>query len=67
MKERAATIIGGMLAVSFIVFTGMGKVPIDVFVPVASAAIIYFYKEGAITNLWHTITNLWHTIRGGKK
>lgn len=45
MKEFATAFIGMAFATAFIVFFGMGKIPLDLFGPVATGAIVWFFKE----------------------
>jgi uncharacterized membrane protein len=44
MKELATTIIGIMLAIALVVFTGLGKVPAEVFCSLVGLALGYFFK-----------------------
>ena len=45
MKEWATTIIGVAFALAVIVYFGMGKIPLEVFGPIATAAILWFFRE----------------------
>jgi uncharacterized membrane protein len=44
VKELATTIIGIMLALALVIFTGLGKVPIEVFCSLVGLALGYFFK-----------------------
>lgn len=45
MKEWATSIIGVAFALAVIVYFGMGKIPLEVFGPIAMAAILWFFRE----------------------
>lgn len=45
MKEWAASIIGVAFALALIVFFGLGKIPVEVFAPIATAAILWFFRD----------------------
>jgi hypothetical protein len=45
MKEWATSIIGVAFAIAVIVYFGMGKIPLEVFGPIATAAILWFFRE----------------------
>lgn len=51
MKEWATTAIGIAFSVTIIVYFGMGKIPLEVFGPIATAAILWFFREKALTNI----------------
>lgn len=55
MKEWAASIIGVAFAVAVIVFFGTGKIPLEVFGPIATAAILWFFRD--IVNMAITLFN----------
>lgn len=45
MKDFATAFIGMAFATAFIVFFGMGKIPLELFAPVATGAIVWWFKE----------------------
>ena len=51
MKELARTIIGGTFSIALIVFFGMGKIPLEVFGPIATAVILWLFREREIANI----------------
>ncbi len=51
MKEWATSIIGVAFAIAVIVFFGTGKIPLDVFGPIAMAAILWFFRERQVMDL----------------
>ena len=55
MKEWATAVIGMAFGISMIVFFGMGKIPLEVFLPVATAAILFFFRERETARLLNNI------------
>jgi hypothetical protein len=51
MKEWATSIIGVAFALALIVYFGMGKIPLDVFGPITTAAILWFFREQQIAKM----------------
>jgi hypothetical protein len=51
MKEWATSIIGVAFAIGVIVYFGMGKIPLEVFGPIATAAILWFFREQQIAKV----------------
>lgn len=45
MKEWGAKIIGGAFAAAVIIGFFLGKVPLEAFGPIATAAILWFFRE----------------------
>lgn len=45
MKEWATSILGVAFGLAVIVYFGMGKIPLEVFGPIATAAILWFFRE----------------------
>lgn len=45
MKELGAIIIGGAFAAAVIIGFFLGKVPLEVFGPIATAAVFFFFRE----------------------
>jgi hypothetical protein len=45
MKEWATSIIGVAFALAVIVYFGIGKIPLDVFGPIATACVLWFFRE----------------------
>ncbi len=48
MKEWATSIIGVLFALAVIVYFGMGKIHLEVFGPIALAAVLWFFREQQI-------------------
>jgi len=48
MKEWGTTIIGVAFAIAVIIGFLIGKVPLEVFGPIATAAILWFFREQQI-------------------
>jgi hypothetical protein len=51
MKDLAASIIGIIFSIAFIVFFAMDKIPVEVFCSVATGAVVWFFKEKEIQRL----------------
>lgn len=51
MKEWATSIIGILFALAVVVGFFMGKIPLEVFGPIATAAILWFFREKQIANM----------------
>jgi hypothetical protein len=45
MKEKAGLAIAGMFSIAWIVFFAIGKIPLEVFAPVVSAALVWIFKD----------------------
>jgi len=45
MKEKVALSIAGMFAIAWIVFFALGRIPLDVFAPVVTGALVWIFKE----------------------
>lgn len=45
MKEWATSIIGILFALALVIGFFMGKVPLEVLGPIATAAILWFFRE----------------------
>ena len=45
MKEWGAIIIGVAFAAALIIGFFVGKIPLEVFAPIATAAILWFFRE----------------------
>jgi len=48
MKEWGTTIIGVAFALAIIIGFLIGKVPLEVFGPIATAAVLWFFREQQI-------------------
>jgi hypothetical protein len=55
MKEWATSVIGMAFGLSMIVFFGMGKIPLEVFAPIATACILWFFREREMARLLKSI------------
>ena len=44
-KENTRPGLSWTFGIAFIVFTGMGKIPIEAFIGIATATIIWWYKS----------------------
>jgi len=51
MKEWGAIIIGGAFALAVIIGFFIGKVPLEAFGPIATAAILWLYREKQMAKL----------------
>ena len=45
MKEKMQLGIAALFAVALVVFFGMGKIPLEVFGPILSGALIWLFKD----------------------
>ena len=55
MKEWATSIIGVAFAIAVIVYFGIGKIPLEVFGPIATAAILWFFREQQVAKVLRKI------------
>jgi hypothetical protein len=45
MKLKVALAIAGMFAIALVVFFAIGKIPLDVFVPIITGALVWIFKD----------------------
>jgi len=45
MKEKVGLAIAGMFAISIIVFFALGKIPLEVFAPIVTGALVWIFKD----------------------
>lgn len=45
MKEKMQLGIGGMFAVAMVVFFAIGKIPLNVFLPVVTGGLVWLFKD----------------------
>jgi hypothetical protein len=45
MKEKVALGIAGMFAVAIVVFFALGKIPLEVFGPIVTGALVWIFKD----------------------
>lgn len=45
MKEKVQLGIGAMFAVAMVVFFALGKIPLNVFLPVVTGALVWLFKD----------------------
>jgi hypothetical protein len=45
MREKMALAIAGMFAIAWVVFFAIGKIPLDVFAPVVTGALVWIFKD----------------------
>lgn len=45
MKEKVQLGIAGMFAIALTVFFAMGKIPLEVYAPIATGAIVWIFKD----------------------
>ena len=58
MKEWGAIIIGVAFAAALITGFFLGKVPLEVFAPIATACILWFFREREMARLLKSIQNI---------
>jgi len=45
MKEKVQLGIAGMFAVAIVVFFAIGKIPLEVFLPVITGGLVWLFKD----------------------
>ena len=45
MKEKVQLAIAGMFAIAFVVFFAVGKIPLEVFAPIITGALVWIFKD----------------------
>lgn len=45
MKEKIALAIAGLFAISIVVFFAIGKIPLEVFGPIVTGALVWIFKD----------------------
>ena len=45
MKEKVGLGIAGMFAVALVVFFALGKIPLEVFAPIITGALVWIFKD----------------------
>lgn len=45
MKEKVALAIAGMFAIALVVFFAVGKIPLEVFGPILTGALVWIFKD----------------------
>ena len=45
MKEKVQLAIAGMFAITLIVFFAIGKIPLEVFAPIVTGALVWIFKD----------------------
>lgn len=45
MKEKVALSIAGMFAIALVVFFAIGKIPLEVFCPIITGALVWIFKD----------------------
>lgn len=45
MKEKVALSIAGMFAIALVVFFAIGKIPLEIFVPILTGALVWIFKD----------------------
>ena len=45
MKEKVQLGIGGMFAVAIVVFFALGKIPLEVFLPIITGGLVWLFKD----------------------
>ena len=48
MQDWSGKVLGLAFGISLIVFFGMGKIPLEVFAPIMTAAILWLFREKEI-------------------
>jgi len=64
IKGYIKELLAAMFAAAFIVFTGMGLVPPEAFVGVATAAITYYFEEKSKESLVREVKDLRAQVKG---
>lgn len=58
LKECIRELIAAMFTAAFITFTGMGLIPVEAFIGVAAATIMYYFEEKSKERLRDEIRRL---------
>jgi uncharacterized paraquat-inducible protein A len=45
MKEKVGLGIAGMFAIALVVFFALGMIPLEVFAPIVTGALVWIYKD----------------------
>jgi len=45
MKEKVGLAIAGMFAIAWVVFFALGRIPLEVFAPVITGALVWIFKD----------------------
>jgi len=45
MKEKVGLAIAGMFAIAIVVFFALGKIPLEVFAPIVTGALVWIFKD----------------------
>lgn len=45
MKEKVALAIAGMFAIALVVFFAIGMIPLEVFGPILTGALVWIFKD----------------------
>lgn len=45
MKEKVGFAIAGMFAIAIVVFFALGKIPLEVFAPIVTGALVWIFKD----------------------
>jgi hypothetical protein len=51
MKERIQVGIAALFAVALVIFFGMGMIPLDVFGPIVTGALVWLFKDIQVARL----------------
>jgi len=67
MKEKVQLGIGVMFAVAMVVFFAIGKIPLNVFLPVVTGALVWLFKDIEQARMLKRLDKLIAQLEGKKE